>query len=255
MSEGNNVGKGNGLEALSDAASAMSRKGGKRKTPGAVDGNGGGGGRGGGGGEIRQKRQPNQEHPRPSTGTGRSIGMPPPPAPHAPGPMMPPPVHPMPPGMMHAMPGWAMGDPRAPFPPPGVVPTSPAAQAKGSSSGTSTPSPTKSVGCKCRKSHCLKHYCECFHKKKKCGPHCKCVRKKCENGNGRMPKKAPIKKGSRSKRGVMPTIRGGGGGALLPGGSNHPPPHAHFPPMMHGMTPPMMPMPQPRAAYPQQQQH
>lgn len=35
-------------------------------------------------------------------------------------------------------------------------------------------------GCKCKKTKCLKKYCECYHKKEKCGVFCKC--EGCENG-------------------------------------------------------------------------
>jgi hypothetical protein len=31
-----------------------------------------------------------------------------------------------------------------------------------------------SKGCKCKKSNCLKKYCECFGAGIKCGEHCKC---------------------------------------------------------------------------------
>ena len=35
-------------------------------------------------------------------------------------------------------------------------------------------SETANKGCKCRKSQCLKKYCECHNGGRKCGSHCEC---------------------------------------------------------------------------------
>ena len=52
-------------------------------------------------------------------------------------------------------------------------------------------SPTKS-GCKCRRSFCLKKYCECFNHGSKCGHACRCVncRNQPDSSNGR-PRPGP----------------------------------------------------------------
>ena len=41
-------------------------------------------------------------------------------------------------------------------------------------------------GCKCKKTKCLKKYCECFHNKEKCGVFCRC--EGCENMEEEMVK-------------------------------------------------------------------
>ena len=90
----------------------------------------------------------------------------------------------------------------------------------------SSPDKKASPGCKCRKSHCLKHYCECFHNNLKCGDHCKCVRKKCENGNGK-PKKGgdPVRSKSKSKSSSKE------GAAAAPADATMPPPPQQQPAM------------------------
>ena len=51
------------------------------------------------------------------------------------------------------------------------------------SKGTSSPAnvswPVSSSKCKCRKSQCLKLYCDCFSSQSHCGPLCKCT--DCKN--------------------------------------------------------------------------
>ena len=38
-----------------------------------------------------------------------------------------------------------------------------------------------SKGCNCKKTFCIKKYCECYQAGKKCGTHCKC--EECKNGH------------------------------------------------------------------------
>ena len=47
------------------------------------------------------------------------------------------------------------------------------------------PTVTKCKGCKCRKGHCLKRYCECLRNNATCGPDCGCSKHaSCKNMPG-----------------------------------------------------------------------
>jgi hypothetical protein len=50
----------------------------------------------------------------------------------------------------------------------------------GSLSSATSSNIAHKLGCKCRKSRCLKKYCECYHRSAKCSVNCRCI--DCHNG-------------------------------------------------------------------------
>lgn len=72
---------------------------------------------------------------------------------------------------------------------------SPAGQAEASAvvSGSAQLARSHSTGCKCRKSKCLKRYCECYQGGARCGPRCKC--EDCHNGQDQFDPPSPTGQG------------------------------------------------------------